>query len=203
MREARLEALVQVLGFVDLDDLENFVYLHGSVKVVPAAQRDTLPLDETQTQASEDHRARRRLDRLKENAQLKADLERTKVDLAWHKLELQRERALGEALVEDKVRLLENLGSRTPSRRGDAAVGLGERTDASLESSPPLDQGVPTEASYGHFSDKSKDVVGSKSLRRRAALSEGLAPVADSEGYLSLGGLRPSTASEEATKTPT
>ncbi|GAA5978691.1 hypothetical protein JCM10908_004448 [Rhodotorula pacifica] len=124
LRETRLQALINVLGFANLDDLENFIYLHGTVKVVPVAQRDTLPLDETQTQASDEQRARRRLDRLHENAQLKSDLERAKADLEWHRVELQRERDRGEELVQDKKRLLDALGAGASS---DHRGGLGVR----------------------------------------------------------------------------
>ncbi|GAA5880732.1 hypothetical protein JCM3774_005692 [Rhodotorula dairenensis] len=203
MREARLEALVHVLGFADLDDLENFVYLHGSVKVVPTAQRDTLPLDETQTQASEEHRARRRLDRLHENAQLKADLERTKVDLAWHKLELQRERAHGEALIEDKLRLLDGLATPGLSNQEEEAVGLDAASCPGVESSPQRDIPAATVASDGRACGSSKYLGGLAGSQGLVERSGGSAPVGDSDSNASIRGRLPSTTSDDATGTST
>ncbi|GAA5827369.1 hypothetical protein JCM3770_001147 [Rhodotorula araucariae] len=106
-RELRLTALVNVLGFPSLDDLEDFVYLHGAATVVPAAQRDTLPLDDTQTQYSETRHARRNEDRKRENAQLHRDLTRAREELEWTRTAVAKERAGNAALVKDKQRLLD------------------------------------------------------------------------------------------------
>ncbi|KWU45014.1 hypothetical protein RHOSPDRAFT_33555 [Rhodotorula sp. JG-1b] len=161
VREARLEALVNVLGFADLDDLENFVFLHGSVKVVPVTQRDTLPLDETQTQASEEQHMRRRLARLRENAQLKTDLERAKADLDWHKLELQRERARGETLAQDKVRLLDALAAEAPgSLEADGGGSLPAPSRSDELASPRVEPARLSQASEGRATDEPQNTVG-------------------------------------------
>ncbi|BGP45823.1 hypothetical protein JCM10450v2_001658 [Rhodotorula kratochvilovae] len=106
-RELRLTALVNVLGFPSLDDLEDFVFLHGAARVVPAAQRDTLPLDDTQTQYSETRHARRNEERRLENAQLRRDLARAEEELVWTRAEVAKERTGNAALVKDKQRLLD------------------------------------------------------------------------------------------------
>jgi len=105
-REQRLTALVNVLGFPSLDDLEDFVFLHGAAKVVPAAQRDTLSLDDTQTQYSETRHARRNEERKLENAQLRRDLAQARAQLEWTRAEVAKERGTNTALLKDKERLL-------------------------------------------------------------------------------------------------
>ena len=156
-----MAALVNVLGFADLDDLENFVFLHGSVKVVPVTQRDTLPLDETQTQASEEQHMRRRLARLRENAQLKTDVERAQAALDWHKLELQRERARGETLAQDKVRLLDALAAEAPgSLEADGGGSLPAPSRSDELASPRVEPARLSQASEGRATDEPQNTVG-------------------------------------------
>ncbi|KAJ8295298.1 DNA endonuclease RBBP8 [Rhodotorula toruloides] len=121
-REARLTSVVNVLGFSTLDDLEDFVYLHGGGKVVPAAQRDTLPLDETQTQLSETRRTKRNEERRAENATLKRDLATVRAELQWARSEAAKAKEEKEELVKDKRRLLNTVESLRTATGGDAVV---------------------------------------------------------------------------------
>ncbi|BGP29848.1 hypothetical protein JCM10296v2_001594 [Rhodotorula toruloides] len=121
-REARLTSVVNVLGFSTLDDLEDFVYLHGGGKVVPAAQRDTPPLDETQTQLSETRRTKRNEERRAENATLKRDLATVRAELQWARSEAARAKEEKEELVKDKRRLLNTVESLRTATGGDAAA---------------------------------------------------------------------------------
>ncbi|BGO97483.1 hypothetical protein NBRC10513v2_001473 [Rhodotorula toruloides] len=121
-REARLTSVVNVLGFSTLDDLEDFVYLHGGGKVVPAAQRDTLPLDETQTQFSETRRTKRNEERRAENATLKRDLATVRAELQWARSEAAKAKEEKEELVKDKRRLLNTVESLRTATGGDAAA---------------------------------------------------------------------------------
>ncbi|BGP22605.1 hypothetical protein JCM10295v2_001490 [Rhodotorula toruloides] len=121
-REARLTSVVNVLGFSTLDDLEDFVYLHGGGKVVPAAQRDTLPLDETQTQFSETRRAKRNDERRAENATLKRDLATVRAELQWARSEAAKAREEQEELIKDKRRLLNTVETLRSAAGRDAAA---------------------------------------------------------------------------------
>ncbi|GAA6000878.1 uncharacterized protein JCM10292_006470 [Rhodotorula paludigena] len=149
-RQERLTALVNVLGFPSLDDLEDFVFLHGAARVVPLAQRDTLPLDETQTQAPaaaaaataatadiNDRHARRHQERRVENAQLRRDLAQAQQALEWTRTELAKSKETSEGLVKDKQRLLDLVESlkRAPAPRANAPSG----SSASSQAGMPID----------------------------------------------------------------
>lgn len=136
-----MQALVNVLGFAELDDLETFVFLHGGVKVVPADQRDTLPLDETQTQASEVHRAQRERDRRQENAQLKQEVARVRADLEWHQVELSRERKRNAEVEHDKSRLLDAIADL--NARLERAEGCASLVDPRSEETPAAEAASP------------------------------------------------------------
>ncbi|GJN88794.1 hypothetical protein Rhopal_001764-T1 [Rhodotorula paludigena] len=149
-RQERLTALVHVLGFPSLDDLEDFVFLHGAARVVPLAQRDTLPLEETQTQAPaaaaaataatadiNDRHARRHQERRVENAQLRRDLAQAQQALEWTRNELAKSKETSEGLVKDKQRLLDLVESlkRAPAPRANAPSG----SSASSQAGMPID----------------------------------------------------------------
>ncbi|GAA5891012.1 hypothetical protein JCM8208_003133 [Rhodotorula glutinis] len=135
-REQRLTALVNVLGFPSLDDLEDFVFLHGAAKVVPAAQRDTLSLDDSQTQYSETRHARRNEERKLENAQLRRDLAQAREQLEWTRAEVAKERATNAALLKDKERLLDAVEGVQRSGLVPPSSTLASRSSAALPSSP-------------------------------------------------------------------
>lgn len=139
-REARLSSVVNVLGFSTLDDLENFVFLHGGGKVVPAAQRDTLPLDETQTQFSETRRAKRNEERRAENAILKRDLATVRAELQWARSEAANAREEKEGLVKDKQRLLNTLESLRSATGGDTAALTRPASSPSQAGMSPTDE---------------------------------------------------------------
>ncbi|GAA5957709.1 hypothetical protein JCM10213_001334 [Rhodosporidiobolus nylandii] len=110
-REERLTSLCQVLGFPSLDHLEDFVLLHGAVKVVPSGEARSLPLDETQgvSQWSETVHARRHQERRVENARLKAENERVKGEIEWARTEREKDKDHAEQLTKDKSRLLDRV----------------------------------------------------------------------------------------------
>ncbi|GAA5922547.1 hypothetical protein JCM3775_005768 [Rhodotorula graminis] len=150
-REERLTALVNVLGFPSLDDLEDFVFLHGAAKVVPAAQRDTLPLDDTQTQYSDTRHARRNEERKLENAQLRRDLAQARDQLEWTRAEVARERLTNAALLKDKERLLDAAEGLHRSGLVPPSSTLASRSSGAVPSSPTA--ALPVEVELSHCWD--------------------------------------------------
>lgn len=83
-KEVRLTALINCVGLRSLDELEDFVYLHGSGKLVPLDQADTAE-DETQLVASPGKRAMRHQKRKEDLKTSRDEVKRTVVELNYSK----------------------------------------------------------------------------------------------------------------------
>jgi chromosome segregation ATPase len=83
-KEVRLTALINCVGLRSLDELEDFVYLHGSGKLVPVEQADAAD-EETQLVASPGKKAMRYHQRKEELKMSRDEVKRTVVELNYSK----------------------------------------------------------------------------------------------------------------------
>ncbi|GAA5987593.1 hypothetical protein JCM11641_005375 [Rhodosporidiobolus odoratus] len=152
-REERLTSFLQVLGFPSLDDLEDFIVLHGGVKVVPSAESrsDKDPLDETQTQFSETAHAKRHQERRAENAALRTENERVRAEVEWIRRERDKDKERAEQLAKDKSRLLDRVEElRQENEALKAAGSEAENGDGGSSLSTVIDAAVQAELEGCH-----------------------------------------------------
>ncbi|GAA6006381.1 hypothetical protein JCM10207_000622 [Rhodosporidiobolus poonsookiae] len=109
-REQYLASVISAIGFPSLDHLEDFIVLHGSVRVVPAHDAGrSLPLDETQTQLSDTTHLQRFQERRAQNADLKRENHRLAEEVRLAREERERDRGRIDELQVDKRRLLDRI----------------------------------------------------------------------------------------------
>lgn len=107
-KETRLTGLLNVMGFETLDDLEQFVYLHGCVDVVPSTSRNRIE-SQTQLNLSPRKKEARNQKRKEELVKVKDELSLVKVEFEYAKGVHKEDKTKLERLERDYAKTLGDL----------------------------------------------------------------------------------------------